>query len=121
MGLHPKLQNTYLFNGFGARGTSTIPYYSCKMADFLINQKTIPKAVNLARFDQPIQPMRQTEKAHIFLKEILRCGDHAIDATAGNGHDTKFLAEQVGSIGHVYAFDLQKESIKESTKDYKNN
>jgi 16S rRNA C1402 N4-methylase RsmH len=63
--------------------------------------------------------MRQTEKAHIFLKEILRCGDHAIDATAGNGHDTKFLAEQVGSIGHVYAFDLQKESIKESTRRIK--
>ena len=50
MGLHPKLPNRYLFNGFGSRGTSTIPYYSCKMADFLINQKTIPKAVNLARF-----------------------------------------------------------------------
>ena len=51
IGEHPKIANRYLFNGFGSRGTSTIPYYSCKMVDFLINQKTIPRAVNLARFD----------------------------------------------------------------------
>jgi hypothetical protein len=50
MGSHPKLPNRYLFNGFGSRGTSTIPYYSRKMVDFLINQKTIPEAVNLSRF-----------------------------------------------------------------------
>ena len=63
--------------------------------------------------------MRHTEKAHIYLKKILRYGDHVIDATAGNGYDTLFLAEQVGSTGHVYAFDLQKESIQESTRRIK--
>lgn len=63
--------------------------------------------------------MRLTEKAHFYLKKILRCGDHVIDATAGNGYDTQFLAEQVGSTGHVYAFDLQKESIEESTRRIK--
>ena len=43
-------------------------------------------------------------------------GDLAIDATAGNGHDVAFLAEQVGSSGMVYAFDLQKDAIEATRK-----
>lgn len=35
----------------------------------------------------------------------------AVDATAGNGHDTVFLANQVGSQGHVWAFDIQPQAI----------
>ncbi|HEY4566811.1 MAG TPA: class I SAM-dependent methyltransferase [Savagea sp.] len=38
-------------------------------------------------------------------------GSTVIDATAGNGNDTKFLAELVGEEGHVYAFDIQKEAL----------
>lgn len=37
--------------------------------------------------------------------------DIVIDATAGNGHDTLFLAQRVGSYGKVYAFDIQKEAL----------
>ncbi|UTR15673.1 class I SAM-dependent methyltransferase [Salipaludibacillus sp. LMS25] len=39
----------------------------------------------------------------------------AIDATAGNGHDSLFLAKCVGEHGFVYSFDIQKQAI-ESTK-----
>ncbi|MCR6107667.1 class I SAM-dependent methyltransferase [Salipaludibacillus agaradhaerens] len=39
----------------------------------------------------------------------------AIDATAGNGHDTLFLAKCVGEHGFVYSFDIQKQAI-ETTK-----
>lgn len=42
---------------------------------------------------------------------MLRPGDLAIDATAGNGHDTVFLAERVGDSGKVLAFDVQAEAI----------
>ena len=35
-------------------------------------------------------------------------GEHAIDATAGNGHDTVFLSSQVGRKGLVWAFDIRK-------------
>lgn len=35
----------------------------------------------------------------------------AIDATAGNGFDTLFLADCVGSQGRVYALDLQADAI----------
>jgi predicted methyltransferase len=51
-----------------------------------------------------------------FAKELLTSvvepGDLVVDATAGNGFDTLFLAELVGEAGHVYAFDVQPEAIK---------
>jgi len=46
------------------------------------------------------------------LKSTVSPGDHVIDATAGNGHDTLFLAQLVESNGHVYAFDVQKTAIE---------
>jgi predicted methyltransferase len=39
-------------------------------------------------------------------------GDLVVDATAGNGHDTLFLARLVGSRGRVIAFDKQKKAIE---------
>jgi predicted methyltransferase len=47
----------------------------------------------------------------MILGEAIREGDLAIDATAGNGHDTAFLAERVGATGKVVAFDIQQEAI----------
>lgn len=38
-------------------------------------------------------------------------GETVIDATAGNGNDTFFLAEHVGDDGHVYAFDIQQQAL----------
>ena len=60
--------------------------------------------------------IRLTEKTHQELKDIIKPGDYVIDATAGNGHDAIFLAEQTGPNGHVYAFDIQKESIESSSQ-----
>jgi tRNA A58 N-methylase Trm61 len=48
----------------------------------------------------------------MLVREILREGDLAIDATAGNGHDTAFLAQCVGTSGRVIAFDIQAEAIR---------
>ncbi|MDQ8194430.1 class I SAM-dependent methyltransferase [Coraliomargarita sp. SDUM461004] len=59
--------------------------------------------------------MRLTEKVHQILAEQLQPGDLVIDATAGNGHDTQFLAEQTGTAGHVIAIDIQASAI-ESTR-----
>ena len=50
----------------------------------------------------------------MLVKEALRDGDLAIDATAGNGHDTAFLAECVGPGGRVIAFDIQPEAIRQA-------
>lgn len=46
------------------------------------------------------------------LKSSVSPGDTVVDATAGNGHDTLFLAQLVGPTGKVYAFDVQEEAIE---------
>ena len=60
--------------------------------------------------------MRLTEKVHHILTNHLKEGDRAIDATAGNGYDTLFLAEQVGPSGKVIAIDIQDCAIR-STRE----
>ncbi|MDP7537467.1 MAG: class I SAM-dependent methyltransferase [Methylococcales bacterium] len=45
------------------------------------------------------------------IAQYLKSGDIVIDATAGNGYDTAFLANTVGPHGHVYVFDLQKKAL----------
>jgi predicted methyltransferase len=57
---------------------------------------------------------RLTEKVHQILLPRLHPGDVAIDATAGNGHDTLFLAQSVGPMGFVYAFDVQSLAIEQT-------
>ncbi|MFZ7133998.1 MAG: class I SAM-dependent methyltransferase [Eubacteriales bacterium] len=46
-----------------------------------------------------------------YVSNSVKPGDCVIDATAGNGNDTCFLAERVGNHGQVYAFDILDEAI----------
>ncbi|AEP01602.1 class I SAM-dependent methyltransferase [Weizmannia coagulans] len=50
--------------------------------------------------------------AHLLLEKAVKSGGFAIDATAGNGHDTVFLAKRVGEGGKVFAFDIQPEAVR---------
>ncbi|MEG2931561.1 MAG: GNAT family N-acetyltransferase [Ruthenibacterium sp.] len=50
--------------------------------------------------------------AHQFLMQYGRRGGFAIDATAGNGHDTVFLARLVGEEGRVLALDVQPRAVE---------
>jgi len=43
-------------------------------------------------------------------------GDQVIDATAGNGHDTLFLAQAVQSAGHVWALDIQQAALESTAR-----
>ena len=54
---------------------------------------------------------KATEMAHQLISPRLKKRNSAIDATAGNGHDTLFLAEAVGNGGKVYAIDIQEDAI----------
>lgn len=45
------------------------------------------------------------------LAPLIRPGDVCVDATAGRGYDTLFLAEQVGPDGTVFTFDIQKAAL----------
>jgi predicted methyltransferase len=53
-----------------------------------------------------------TVEAQKICSDALFEGAIAIDATAGNGWDTQFLAERVGAKGRVYAIDLQASAIE---------
>lgn len=59
---------------------------------------------------------RPTEHAHARVAACLREGDTAVDATAGNGHDTAFLAARVGAGGRVFAFDVQSAAIESARR-----
>lgn len=50
-------------------------------------------------------------QAKLYLKEVVSEGDHVVDATAGNGHDTLFLAKLIGENGRVTAIDIQQQAI----------
>ncbi|KKO53550.1 class I SAM-dependent methyltransferase [Paenibacillus sp. DMB20] len=49
--------------------------------------------------------------AHKLAAERLKPGGIAIDATAGTGADTLFLARTAGNRGRVFAFDIQEEAL----------
>ena len=59
---------------------------------------------------------RPTVAAHRVISEVVKAGDLVVDATAGNGHDTLFLAGLVGDSGKVMAFDVQQAAI-DSTRE----
>ncbi len=59
----------------------------------------------------PLFPPRPTALAQEILRPMIREGDLVIDATAGNGHDTDFLADCVGATGKVLAFDVQEAAL----------
>ncbi len=52
----------------------------------------------------------------LLLEQTVAAGDTVIDATAGNGNDTYFLAGLTGETGKVYAFDIQHQAIEATRK-----
>lgn len=54
--------------------------------------------------------------AHQAIQQQIQTGDSVIDATVGNGHDTLFLAEQVGRAGRVYGFDIQQTALNSAAQ-----
>lgn len=49
--------------------------------------------------------------AHKLVIERLTPGDIAVDATAGTGADTLFLAKACGAKGQVFSFDIQQQAL----------
>jgi tRNA A58 N-methylase Trm61 len=54
------------------------------------------------------------ELAHASVQRAVKPGSVAVDATAGNGNDTLFLAGLVGTSGLVLAFDIQPEALEKT-------
>ena len=57
------------------------------------------------------RPRPLTALTHELLADVIQPGELAIDATVGNGHDTLFLAQQVGADGQVQGFDIQQTAL----------
>lgn len=58
------------------------------------------------------RPASAVQWARVFIYPALKQGSRVVDATAGNGHDTLFLAGEVGPGGHVYALDIQEKALE---------
>ncbi len=54
---------------------------------------------------------RVLQYAQTLLASTIEKGEIAVDATAGNGHDTLFLCHLVGETGQVYSFDIQQQAV----------
>ena len=52
------------------------------------------------------------KEVHQRLAEVIGPGDLCLDATAGNGLDTLFLAQRAGDAGAVHAMDVQKDALR---------
>lgn len=59
---------------------------------------------------------RIAELAHHCLSPLVEEGDVAVDATAGNGRDTLYLAGLVGPGGKVFAFDVQEDALAKTAR-----
>ena len=59
----------------------------------------------------PASILRAIPFAHAVLRDHLNPGDLTLDATAGNGHDSLFLASLTSPGGTVFAFDIQPAAI----------
>ena len=60
------------------------------------------------------------ETAHHLLSKQLKTGDAVIDATLGNGHDTLFLAQAIGSEGQLFGFDIQETALNNTRQRLQN-
>ncbi|HBT20455.1 MAG TPA: 16S rRNA (cytosine(1402)-N(4))-methyltransferase [Peptococcaceae bacterium] len=59
------------------------------------------------------------ELSHKIVSCAVEEGDTVVDATAGNGWDTVFLAELVSERGKVYSFDIQEQALKNTEQKLK--
>ena len=65
---------------------------------------------------KPIRVPGAVEWSHYFLRGCVTEGDSVVDATAGNGYDTLFLAKLVGEHGEVHAFDVQSAALDSTSE-----
>lgn len=57
-----------------------------------------------------------TDWCRHFIELHVRPGDLCIDATMGNGRDTELLCQLTGPTGHVLAFDIQEQALRNTQK-----
>lgn len=103
---HPQLG---MLNGLGSWGALTAP--SAAAAVLELQEACLRRSAEAAQSQPPQAPRRSlTQLAHSIARRAYRVGDRVFDATAGNGHDTRFLAALAGPSA-VTAIDIQPQAI----------
>eukprot|EP00890_Picochlorum_soloecismus_P004779 jgi/Picsp_1/5301/NSC_02662-R1_rrna methylase len=65
----------------------------------------------LTSIEQLMKSSRLTHVSHKLWEQVLQPGDVACDATCGNGHDSVFLANQIGPKGKLILIDIQESAV----------
>lgn len=105
--VRPHQEHTHIVvvNGLGSRGSLLAP----RAAEVAIEARNAVRGLKKDSKQQPAKSV--TQMAHNILRRTLRAGDRVLDATAGNGHDTLFLAKLVGAQ-NVTAIDQQQQALE---------
>jgi len=61
--------------------------------------------------------LNAVEFSHFLLEKYAVQGGYFVDATSGNGKDTKFLAELAGTETDVLAFDIQEDAVNRTKEN----
>ena len=56
IGSHPRHNNLYIFNGFGSKGSLTIPWYGQRFIDRLEQEQSLPSNCNIERYYETYFP-----------------------------------------------------------------
>ena len=104
-----------LLNGLGSWGSLLAPAAAARLLELQATAGD-PQRVGAGKGSTPggAAPRRArplTQLAHSIVRRAFRAGDEVLDATAGNGYDTLFLASLAGARC-VTAIDIQPQALE---------
>lgn len=129
---HASVKGLWLFNGLASRGCLQAPFLAKQLAAAICDGETLDssrldnsagdktRAKNTKQLvdieSKHGREPRLTTLAQDIVGSVITPGDIVIDATAGNGNDTCFLAGCTGADGKVFAFDVQRLALQRTAK-----
>lgn len=113
VGSHSEHQRIHILNGLGSKGALRAPRLATVLVDHIVANGNLPQEWRVSRLatTKPSRRRPLTALAQEEVAKTLAAGDWAIDATVGNGFDTTFLANTVGSDGVVTGYDIQQKAL----------
>lgn len=109
MARHAEYPHLAMMNGMGSKASLMAPITAQRLLTLMALK---PEAREQDTRVTRAKAVSLTKLAHSIVRRAVRMGDTVVDATAGNGHDTVFLAACTGPSGHVHAIDIQSEAIQ---------
>ena len=106
---HSKYAHVAILNGMGSKASLMAPITARRLLNLMASK---PETNGQKEPVIRAKAVSLTKLAHSIVRRAVRLGDTVVDATAGNGHDTVFLAVCTGPSGHVHAIDIQPEAIQ---------